>query len=294
MSRLKEPAFFHFLGPKPDFEAMAGLYGEAKLAESLDRWKRAYDLAVRDPEAYQRLWSSHPSVQRRGEATPTYLFDAGARSEIARRLTEPKILVVLRNPIDRAYSQYLQYLRLGMETIYDFGQALDQEPAEVNEYWWGSRRYRRLGHYADYLRPWLREYGEERVRIFLFEDLAGHSQAVVREVLGFLGVESSTNIDTSERFNIARVPEPTLPVRLVTRSSLVKRYGRLLLPAPVRRRIYHRVLGRSWTAPPPLSDPAHERLRIEFTPSVLELQELLKRDLSGWLKPGPEGGSADE
>jgi hypothetical protein len=294
MSRLKEPAFFHFLGKSPDFAEMAARYGSARLRESRDRWRRAYDIAVRDINDYRSLWSADATVLRRGEATPTYLFDTQARSEIPRHLKDPMILVILRNPIDRAYSQYLQYLRLGIETIYDFERALEQEPVDVDEYWWGSRKYRRLGHYDVYLEPWLREYGEGRVRVLLSEDLANRSDVVLREIFGFLGVDTTVEIDASERFNTSRLPVPSIPVRLVTRSSLAKRYGRHLIPASVRKRVYHRVLGRRSMSPPPFTEGARARLRLEFTSSILRLQELLNRDLSGWLGPGPKEGGHPE
>lgn len=283
MSRQKEPAFFHFLDSPPDFRKMAERYSTRLLKESIDRYQRARRLAVIDEGSYSRMWSREPAIRMRGEATPTYLFDPAARDQIQKRLSNPKVLILLRNPIDRAYSQYLQYLRLGIETHYDFADALDQEPIEASDFWWGSRRYVRIGLYADYVEKYVAAHGSSHVRVFLYEDLVERPNTMLQQIFEFLDVDPSAEIDTSEWHKRAFVPNPRLAVRLVTSQRSWKRSVRRLMPARLRGGLYQRVLGRQQIEPPVLSPEVRARLMATFEADILRLQDLLDRDLSSWL-----------
>jgi hypothetical protein len=283
MSSQKEPAFFHFLDSPPNFIAMANRYGEDRLQESIDRYERARRLAVLDEGSYGRLWHPDPGVRMRGEATPTYLFDPAARRQILNRLKSPKLLLLLRNPIDRAYSQYLQYLRLGIEHQYDFAAALDEEPLDVSDYWWGSRPYVRIGMYANYVQACIRDHGSSTVRVFLYEDLVERTTAMLRQIFEFLDVEPAVPIDVSERHKKAFVPAPRLSVRLLRSERRLKQAVRRVIPDALRGRLYDRIIRSHPINPPPVSSEVRTRLLSSFEADILRLQDVLDRDLSSWL-----------
>jgi hypothetical protein len=285
MSSQKEAGFFHFAGEAPDFDRMAISYGPDLLAESRVRYKRAERLSILDAERYGQLWTPDSMVTARGEATPTYLFDPEAASVIRRHVPNSKLIVMLRNPADRAYSEYLQALRLGLEQHRDFEDALAAEPVDVDDYWWGARRYVRSGLYAKNLTRYLDTWPRERIRIYFNDQFEADTPSLVRDCFQFLGVDENVAVDVSTRHKAGFVPAQSLLVAAAQSDGVIKRSMRKVLPWSVRRRLYHRIVSRSKAEPPPFSDRARSSLITHFSEDISRLQALTGRDLRVWLRP---------
>lgn len=282
MSAQKEPAYYHFRSLQPNFDELAELYGSDRKSESLRRYKRSLSQAVIDPDAYSGLWDHHPDAADRGDASPTYLYHFDALRLIREEIPQAKFVLLLRNPVDRAYSQYLQYLRHGIETDYDFETAIAQEPTDVNNYWWGERRYLRLGQYAEHVEDCIRLFGEDNLLIILREEFESQPGESVDQVLSFLGRAPFDGFDDSIRHNRAFVPQPSLSVRAARTRGPAKRLGRLLVPASVRTRLFHRIMTRRVMTPPPLLASTRARLNSFFHSDVRRLEQLINRDLAIW------------
>lgn len=283
MSSQKEAGFFHFAGQAPDFDRMATSYGPDLLAESKTRYQRALRLSIIDAEKYRRLWTPDSEVVARGEATPTYLFDPVAAALLSRHVPDSKLIVMLRNPADRAYSEYLQALRLGLEHHQIFDDALAAEPADVDDYWWGARRYVRSGLYARNLTRYLDSWPRERIRLYFYEQLESDPGSLLRDCFEFLGVEESVAIDVSTRHKAGFVPAQSLLVAAAQSDGVIKRSIRTVVPWSVRRRLYHRIISRAKAEPPPFSDQARSSLIGRFSEDVSRLQAITGRDLGVWL-----------
>ncbi len=282
MSSQKEPAFFHFTYPRPDFEALARIHGEERFAESVSHYEQTRALAVTDGASYHDLWTDAAGTRLRGEATPTYLYDANALEKLRESRPRAKLVLLLRNPTDRAYSQYLQYLRHGFESTYSFEEALQREPADVEDFWWGMRRYLRMGLYADHVDGCLNGFGAGRVGVFLYENFAAAPEMVVGEIIRFLGIDTPNQIETSLRHKQAFVPVPGLAVRIARSEGRLKAVARLLLPDPLRNRLHRRIIYRRQLQPPPILIETRKRLNSFFEPGIRRLELLLDRDLSIW------------
>ena len=283
MSAQKEPAYFHFRAPQPNYDELAETYGQDRKGESLRRYKRSFSRAVIDDRAYASLWDEKPYANARGDASPTYMYHSDALRLIREKAPNAKIVLLLRNPVDRADSQYLQYLRHGVETIYDFETAIAQEPIDVDDYWWGERRYLRLGRYAGPVEDCAHIFGEDNVLILLREEFESQPILTVSHVVEFLGLPPFGRFDDSIRHNRGFVPKPTISVRAVRGEGPVKRYGRKLVPASIRRRLYHGLMTREVMTPPLLLASTRERLNDFFRSDVRRLEQLTGLDLSIWL-----------
>lgn len=135
-----------------------------------------------------------------GEASPYYLFDPRVPERAHAMLPEARIIALLRNPVDRAYSQYEHSRRKGLETR-SFDAAVEEElrdlPAEVERmrrdphYRSGlhqHRAYLARGCYAEQLEGWARWYLRDRILVLRSEDLFSDPIAVYTRVLEFLGL----------------------------------------------------------------------------------------------------------
>lgn len=286
MSRKKEPAHFHFAYPRPDFERLAQIHGNKHLGESITHYERTMRNAVLDPILYDELWPDSSGL--RGEATPTYLFDSNALEILRRESPQTKLILLLRNPVDRAYSQYLQYRRNGFEEYPTFEEALSHEPADIDTFWWGKRRYLRLGLYARPVENCLRLFGGN-VAILFHEEMQNAPSALVARVLSFLEVDPLSEVDTSDRHNTAFVPSDSSIVRLVQSGGVLRSLVSKFLPQGSRRRLYHYIMQHNARTPPPCELETRRRLRQFFEADIRQLERLVNRDLSLWTEEDESG-----
>lgn len=282
MSSQKEAGYFHFLGSEPDFEAMAARHGRQLHHESLRRYQRAKRLSVVSERDYKRLWKTSSEPFIRGEATPTYFFDPEVTQRIWAKYPSSKLILILRNPVHRAYSEYLQFLRLGLETHRMFEEALAAEPVAVEDYWWGARRYVRSSLYATHLNRFLSIFPRSQVKIYLFEQLKSDVVALMRDCFSFLEVRPDFQVDTSFRHKEGFVPENTGLVRFAQSDHPLKGLLRGTFPRALRGKVYDMILRAHQGEPPPLTSLLEAKLRSTFLSDLTQLESIARLDLRDW------------
>jgi hypothetical protein len=136
-----------------------------------------------------------------GEASPSYLFHPLAAERVARMLPNARLIALLRNPVDRAFSHYQHEVALGREEL-SFEDALAQEdermrgeldrmlrdPTYFSHAWW-NYTYAARGRYAEQLERWFAAFPREQLLVLLTDDLAADTASTYRRVLEFLEVE---------------------------------------------------------------------------------------------------------
>ncbi len=124
-----------------------------------------------------------------GEASPYYLFDENVPARIKRDLPNVKLIVLLRNPIDRAYSAYNMNKR--QENDPDGFPTFEEAIANPDMGCEQSRLYLYRGRYAEHLRHWLKHFDREQFLFVKSEDLFRTPKKSLREVYEFLGVDET-------------------------------------------------------------------------------------------------------
>lgn len=188
------------------------------------------------------------STSRRitGEASPYYLFHPRVPERVAELFPRVKLLALLRNPADRAYSQYQMWVRAGREPL-SFEAAIDAEPERLrgteeqlltrDDYCSPVHRrhsYLARGIYVDQLLRWSRHFSQEQMLVLKAEDLLANPASTVGEVITFLGLPP-VELDVSERYNARSYP----PLAPATRRRLLEYFE------PHNRRLYD-LLGRDF------------------------------------------------
>ena len=142
---------------------------------------------------YRRKWFAEvPDSKLAGEKTTNYLESSRAAERIHQHLSQVKLIFILREPADRAYSNYLWSCMNGLESE-DFETALsleEQREREVPEHLLYSRphAYFSRGLYAQLLHPYLKCFPREQILCLKFEDIMTKPQELVRSLHGFLGI----------------------------------------------------------------------------------------------------------
>ena len=130
----------------------------------------------------------------------------GLAERIERYVPGAKSIALLRNPADRAYSAFLYALRMGVEPLTDFAQALREEPFRMRNRWHYVFHYRSRGLYYQQLKRYYEVFGRERLGVWLYEDMREDPAGVAQSVFRFLEVDDTFAPDTSSKYNPAGVP----------------------------------------------------------------------------------------
>lgn len=240
-------------------------------------------IARRTLAYYEALFSAAPAGHIRGEASITYL--RGGRDTALRinaALPSVKLIFILRQPADRAYSNYIHQRRVAVETL-PFSAALDAEPRRLATPMHGFWGYRTDGFYHDKLRAFYDVFGPDRIKVLLYDDWRAPA-TLMREVFTFIGVDPSFPINTAQRYNEGTVPLlPSINRRLEpARSTALRRR----CPDKVwhfLRASLHRLRRLNLVSAPPLDPRLHRSLTESYRDDILKTQALIGRDLSAWL-----------
>jgi len=216
----------------------------------------------------------------RGEATPSYLaWERKVRDRIRRALGKDlRFVVILRNPVKRAWSHYLHQRCNCVETE-SFERALELEPTRLSAGKPPFTAYFRDGLYAHQLRAWFEAFPREHFLVLLTEDLAERPAAVARQAFAFLEVDPDVEFSPPSPANVGWTPRcPRLGAALNRR---LKRF----VPYSSRQRLgklINRWISRPFEGAPTI-DPASARaLRRRYCDEILAVEEIIGRDLGMW------------
>ncbi|MBE9117045.1 sulfotransferase [Lusitaniella coriacea LEGE 07157] len=236
-------------------------------------------------EQYCQLFSGVEDEIALGEASPNYLFHYKTAIErIKRYVPDAKLIAVLRNPTERAHSDHLMHIRDAI------GSPKVKSLSEQVKFSAHKSFILRKGFYAQQLKHFYEQFDREKIRVYLYEDLCKDSISFMQEMYRFIGVDDTLKPDTSRRAQTAQVPKNQSinrmlrkqnPLRTAVASTL-----KVFLPEEKRQAIRQSLINLN------SADKSHGALSQEerallvdlYREDILELQELIDRDLSDWLK----------
>lgn len=274
MSPVKEPRFFGLEGETPSFCGPRDENTNRKLICNLDD--------------YQALFEGVTNQTAVGEASPWYLYLEKAPLQIQHRIPDAKLIAILRNPVDRAYSSYLHQLQRGAEPLNDFAQALNEEQLRISQHWRPIWHYKQCGFYHHQLNRYFELFGKDRIQIHLYEDFRDRPATLLQNIFGFLDIDDKFAPDLTKRYNVTYIPQnPTLKA-LNHKCSSLKSSLKTFLPTSWRKSIKASVRAFDKysvkSSKPELSLKLRRQLIEEYREDILNLQNLLQKDLSHWLR----------
>jgi hypothetical protein len=209
-----------------------------------------------------------------GEASHLYLSSERAAQRIHQNFPDAKLIAILRNPAERAYSHYLFDVQKGHRDPHAIAQELREDKAK-------DSHYLQKGFYFAQLCRYYELFCREQIRVYLYDDFVSDPQGVMEDLYVFLGVESGFVPDTSDRPNASGVPRFRALNKMLTKSNPIKNAIEPILPSRARK--FAVWLKNKNLSKPQLPEELRERLVGIYKEDVRGLQELLQRDLSSWL-----------
>ena len=237
-------------------------------------------LGEKDLGEYLGLFADALADEQVGEASTSYLYAANAPREIRRLQDDVRILVILRDPTERAYSQYWNQVRDGNEDL-SFEQALRAEAGRKRDNWWHGFLYVETGHYTEQLSRYFDVFGRDNVQIHLFDDLHLNARGVCHEVFSFLGVDPTHEIEANKVYNRSEPVRSRLLAKLL-RARIIKKPAAKVLPVTWKRSVGEGLRNANRKPVPKMNPKTEKELRKIFEEDTLALERMVGRDLSGW------------
>ena len=278
MSPVKEPKFFLSDGPPPT----KGGPGDA-LTYREHIWRR--------PD-YEALFDPAPAWTLRGESTPLYLYDRAAVRRIRATLPGARLIVIVRDPVERAHSNWTHLWSAGLEPVGDFVRACGEEERRIAAGWASFWHYAGLGRYGEQLEYLFTLFPREQVLVLRYRRLVDEPEQTLDQIFAFLGVEQGVVAEIA-RHNVTSHPESTLAHRTV---SLAQRAGSSVgtfipgLTAATLTGPLERFLQRHSRERQPLDWQQRQEVLPRFEDDIKLLEKVLGESFEDWVRPRERSG----
>jgi len=269
--KIKESNFF--VEPKSILGAGPRYYGIQSYGQTL--------------ENYQKLFNNVSDEQIAiGEVCPTYLpFYENTIPNINRYLgNQIKIIIILRNPIDRAFSHYMHNVR-DTDEEFSFEEALKFEDERIKKNYWNSFYLTKLGFYYNQVKAYKDNF--TNVKVFLYEELKEDN--FFKDLFEFLEVDSRIKINSEKSYNISGRPKNKRLQNFLVNESRFKKYFKYSFKNILSNKIKNKLLVfqdnliNKNIRKEKMKPETREKLKDFFKEDIQKLSKLINRDLSHWL-----------
>lgn len=247
------------------------------------------DIVVQEWEKYLDLFEEAENEEILGEVAVRYLYSDVALNKIKKYIPDAKLMVLLRDPAERAFSHFLMRFRTG-GLVAEKGTVPGEE--DIREGFSNNRDYIERSRYYKYIERYLKKFPKENMHFVVLDDLKNDPISVLSGIFEFLGVDENVEIDTSRKYNVSTVDEFSYFKVLLRRSK----HLRSLRASKTLRWVASKIMPRSiidwmlWRK----STSKSIKNQVEMPPDVRKklinyyegdidgLENLMSRDLSSW------------
>lgn len=242
--------------------------------------------SVTSIQEYKKCFENVNQETAIGEASPQYLYYSDSAYYIKEILPNVKIISILRNPIDRAYSSYLHAVRDWFEDAKNFQQGLQKEEKRIESGWPMLFHYVNGGYYYRQLKQYYDLFPKENIKTIIYDDFVTSPEVVLREIFSFLKVDQSYVPDMSFKPNVSGQPRWISIHRFLKpfyrEPSSLQAKVKKFIPKSMRAAFSTNIKRINQTKVPLDSTIRHSLIRV-FEEDILLLQNMLNRDFSIWL-----------
>lgn len=240
--------------------------------------------------AYAKYFSKYPKDKHLIAKNVMVMCSPEIMNRIYEHNPDIHLVVLLREPVSRAYSAYWWARRRGWETIKTFEDALAAEESRLKENWfkWRQCCYIHNSTYYPHVNNLIRQFGKNNVHCILTDELKENSQLVCQRLFELLSIPADFEPIVGQRHNQAAMPRSekfnSLFTQFMASRNPVRRAIRKLVPDSTAYKLRKTIL--NWNdkpfTPPPMNPQTFEQLKDYFKPFNQHLAELLGQDLTHW------------
>jgi len=237
------------------------------------------DFKAKNLNEYEKLFASVTDEKAVGEASVSYLFYPGVPAKIKEILPDVKIIILLRDPVERGFSHYLMDYKLGLVDI-PYREIIHKTNNHKNQNLY-YQQYVELGFYYEQVKRYLDLFGHEKVKIYFQEDLRTDSKNTILDLYEFLGIDKSFMSNIEREHNVFSMPKNKL-IRTLYAFYLLRSLLSTLIPKALKDKIENLFFERKQK--PKLEQEARDYLWDLYRNNIFELERLIGKDLSYWYR----------
>lgn len=240
---------------------------------------------IKDLKTYLYFFSKSNKEKYLGDASADNLYYYKTAEDIYKYNNKAKIIISLRNPIERTFSAYAHMRRYFREKL-SFEKALAMEEKRLNknyEFLWGYKKgslyYEAVKHYIDI-------FGKDNVFIILFDDIKNDFECVLKQTCKFLEIDDYTFYGIEKVHNKSDIPKKNIKTflyyYLFVKPGLLHRIVKKYMPLRIKRAIKNNCYTKQIEVYQ-IKERTRKYLLSYFKEDILKLEALIDRDLSSWL-----------
>ena len=214
-----------------------------------------------------------------GEGSVSYLFYKNVAADIKEYNPKAKIIIMLRNPIDRAFSHYLMDYRLGFVTE-SFEDIINKKSSHKNAHLF-YQQYIEVSQYTKQIERYIKEFNIHQILFIDYEDFKDDAGKVVKRVYNFLGIESGFKAEINKKYNTFTMPNNKC-IRFLYSFIPLRKSLSYLIPQVVINSINNVFFKKDKQSE--LLSNTRKQLKQFFSEDVKALSLLLNKDFSKWIK----------
>ena len=227
---------------------------------------------------YHSLFDDNSESKLKGEASVSYLFYKNVPQNIKTYNPEAKIIIMLRDPIDRAFSHYLMDYRLGLVSD-SFEDIIDQKSVHKNAKLF-YQQYIELSEYTNQVKRYLNVFDGKEILFIEYEDLKKDALGIVKKTYLFLGVNQVYRPDVNKKHNTYTMPKNSI-IRFIYSFVILRNILSFFFQKNLVNRL--KIVLFKNDKKPKLLDKTRDRLKQFFTNDVNKLAKMLNKDFSRWI-----------
>ena len=263
----KEPHYYALAGTTPAFTGPGD-------AESINRF------SVTDREEYSKLYASATPGQVKGEASVSTLYYPSAAQRLSDEVPSAKLICVLRDPADRAFSGYSFMRTRTWEPLDDFAAALRDEDRRIEAGWHHIWHYASMGFYGTQLQRFMSVFPADQILVTTHESLRDDPSAFMSRVYDFIGVEQCVISHTPAPHRSGE-PRSRVLSKVITTHHPLKKLVAPLIPPSARIRLRDAVQRRN-VVKKSYPDEVRAALIERYRPDIQLLESLTGIDTTSW------------
>jgi Sulfotransferase family len=235
---------------------------------------------IEDRGEYEDLFRSASADQKVGEVCPSYLYSKVAAGLIRRETPDARLIAVLRDPAERAFSDFMMHVRDGRRRLEDLRPQIEREMQGMLLP--GDRPVLAQGLYACQLSRFWALFPRSSIKVILHSDLKNGVLNALNDLFDFIGVERLGHLRVDEIYNVSGIPRSAAFQYVINRVRRKRRVFKSIMPEGLRKgamRIANKNLRKV-----PMSSELRSLLVSYYRAEILALQNQIDRDLSAWLR----------
>lgn len=237
------------------------------------------DFKAKDFVSYKKLFSDVSDEIAIGEGSVSYLFYPDTPNKIKTAIPDVKIIILLRDPVERAFSHYLMDYRMGLVSLSFediFYKKVDNK--KLSLYY---QQYIELGLYYEQVKRYINLFGKEQVRIYLQEDLRKDANGVVLDLYDFLKIDKSYTPCVNKEHNAFSMPKNEFIHKLYS-SNFIRSIASAIFTNTLKEKVKNIFFERK--KKPVLGQSVRNDLQEMYKKDIQDLERMIGRDLAHWYK----------